>query len=249
MCVIDADIPIETIAYICDQCQAQNIPVWFNPTDLRKCDKIVKSKCLSKITYMSPNFKELLLIFKSTLINDNKAQNIKSRLYEIADMYDRNLEENINRIEHDHLKEILRYLLKFVPIIVLSRGEDDFVLASRNLLQIDANDQLATKSNLKNFMQASSNPHMYLFPTIKLSRNEKVENVSGAGDSASAGIIAGVIKNYSLVDTIYNGLLAAGLALQASECVSENLLTLGKNEVARAVEENIKNIKIIPLAN
>lgn len=70
-CVLDADIPIDTIEYVSNYCQIENIPLWFNPTDLRKCYKLIDSDSLAKCTYISPNLQELFTLFSLKFQKDN----------------------------------------------------------------------------------------------------------------------------------------------------------------------------------
>ena len=70
LCVLDADIPVETIDFVCAHCEANSIPVWCNPTDVRKCNKVINS--LAKLTYISPNLKELFALFRETVSRDQE---------------------------------------------------------------------------------------------------------------------------------------------------------------------------------
>lgn len=240
MCVIDANIPPETLKYICEQCEFEGIPLWYNPTDYYKCNKIVQTGCLSKLTYMSPNYKELLMIFKTAIYNDlTLSSSEKTRLLDLA--------EETNEREIGHLKDIFKYLLRFLPFIIMSRGEEDLILASQRALDLNSKNEMPRKNGNVLVHDAVFKPHLHLFPTIKLNSNETVINVNGAGDSASAGIIAGIIKGYSLVDSIYNGLLAAKYTLKTNKSVSDELNKIRKTEIDKIVKENLKNIKIIAL--
>ena len=152
MCVIDADLSVETIEYLCDICHAENIPVWFNPTDLRKCDKIIKANALGKITFMSPNLKELLKLFKSLLSQGSDEHEAEERrVYEKLESKD---EDKIELADGD-LQIVLKTLLKKIPFIVLSRGSEDLLLASAIDLPMkdesSANSLPASKQSLINF--------------------------------------------------------------------------------------------------
>lgn len=231
---MDANIPSETLAYVCDECERSSIPVWYNPTDYRKCSKIVQTNRLSKLTYMSPNYKELILIFKTSVESDQQlSANEKSRLLELCN------EESI-----DNLKIVLKYLVKFVPIIVVSRGENDLILASRTSIELNGPNKMPRRGFVKS---TAYDPHLYLFPTLKLAENEVLKNVSGAGDSALAGLVAGILKGWPLVDSVYNGLLAAKLSIQTNQCISDKLDFVTARDVKRAVGENELNIKVIRL--
>ncbi|CAF0705628.1 unnamed protein product [Brachionus calyciflorus] len=244
LCVIDADIPNETIKLICDFCEKENVPIWFNPTDLRKCTKILDTQCLNKITYMSPNYKELLTILKR-VVQFDKSEN--KEIQSIAEKYSFLMEKNMEVIDENDLKEILKYMLKHVPFILLSRGKDDFILASSVELNLNDKNQLPSKRNLKELKEKNWNPHLYFFPTLEMKQNETFVNVSGAGDSNSSGIIAGILKNYSLACTIYNGLLSAKYALLTNMNVSDEISKIDLKTLNSLVQENIGKVKSIPL--
>lgn len=245
LCVIDADIPVETIKLVCDFCDKENIPVWFNPTDLRKCTKILSSNCYSKLTFMSPNYKELLTIFNEVLRNEDGHS--EAFLSDLSSKYTDKLNKNDEKIEMNDLKLILKYLLKFIPFIVLTRGKEDLVLASSIQLSVDEKGQLPLKNNLAQFKAKPWNPHLYFFPVVDLEKSEKFINVSGAGDSNTSGIIAGMVRGYSLNCSIYNGLLSAKFALQTNGNVSKQLSNIDKAALDKLVEENRSNIKCAPL--
>ena len=242
-CVIDADIPSETISFICTYCENNNIPVWFNPTDLRKCYKLIEANSLSKITYISPNIKELFTIFRLTLQADKSLDlDEKKDLNTIFLKY----KESVNQLEHfqfDELKKCLKYLLKFVPFIVLTRGSKELILASAFELTPNAKRQLPSKSSMSSIKKAAFKPQLLLYPVAELKENERISNVSGAGDSTSSGIICGILKDLSLNAIIYNGLAAAKLTLMSDRTVSEQLDSLGLDLVEGLVAENQSNIK------
>lgn len=244
LCVIDADIPNDSIKIICDFCHQQSIPIWFNPTDLRKCTKVYDSKCLDKITFMSPNYKELLTIFNQILNGDNAENKL---LKMISHKYSFMLENNVEVIEENDLKEILKYMLKYVPLIFLTRGTEDLILASSVKLNLDQVDQLPLKKSLGDFRKKDWDPHMYSFPIVELKREDVFVNVSGAGDSNSSGIIAGLFKNYNLACTVYNGLLAAKYALLTNTNVSEQISSINLKIIQEIVDKYLNKIKTIRL--
>ena len=244
-CVIDADIPMETIEYVSSVCEKESIPVWFNPTDLRKCYKIINS--LDKVTYMSPNSKELFTLFSLALEKDKTLGREEMKvLSEINAKYKESVND-LDRLSFDDLKLILKYLLKYVPFIVLTRGVDDLILASAVDLVADKENQLPTKSTIKQFKSMPRKPQMLFFPIIKLNEFEKVVNVSGAGDSNSSGMIAGIVKNYKLNTIVYNGLTAAKLTIMSNKTVSPSLNSIYFDLVEQKALENQSQIRKILL--
>jgi hypothetical protein len=70
LCVLDADLPLESLHFAATFCQQRHIPLWYNPTDLRKSTKVVDARVLSNLTFMSPNTKELVAIFSAAVRAD-----------------------------------------------------------------------------------------------------------------------------------------------------------------------------------
>lgn len=236
--VIDADIPKETIEYICNYCELNKIPIWFNPTDLRKCTKVIDTNCLSKLTYMSPNLKELLIIFDACLTRE---KNSNTRLDQIRSKYMNNL--SLESVEFDDLKEILKYLLSYVKFIVLSRGSKDLLFASRYDLDLNGLNQFSLKENYDKVNNKNPTPVLFKFPVVSLDSNETFVNVSGAGDSCTSGIITGIVNNYTFCTSIYNGLLAAKYALTTKNNVSEQLSVISSDDLHRLVDSKINKVK------
>jgi pseudouridine-5'-phosphate glycosidase/pseudouridine kinase len=236
ICVLDANIPSETIDYVCELCEKNRIPVWFNPTDIRKCHKM--SKSISKLTYISPNLKELIQIFKETLDNDRSLEIGERKALEIIKS---NTDSSIN---DENLNEILKYLLNFTSFIILTRGEKDLILASRYDLNLNQKNQLPTK---KFNLNRAIRPCVYYFPIIKLEPDQRFVNESGAGDCSSAGIIAGILKGFSLSETIYNGLLAGRLALTSSNNVPNDFNSLTSELLSAVLNQNKLKIKKVCL--
>jgi hypothetical protein len=141
-------------------------------------------------------------------------------------------------------------LLKYVPVIVLTRGRDDLILASRKKLLLHERNQLPTRDNFAEFLDDESRQssdargYLYLFPTVKLNETEERVNVTGAGDSTAAGIIAGVMNNYTLGCCIYNGLLSAKLALMTHKNVSDSLKHLTLDQVEKVFRQHESAIQI-----
>ena len=244
ICVLDADVPIETIKYLGDICWDNKIPIWFNPTDLRKATKIIDADVFSKITYMSPNLKELFIIFKSSLEKywNHLAHAEHENLKETLRKCDANLNENLDQIKEDDLKIILKYLVNFVPFIFLSRGDKEMLLATKFNLNLFKGQELPTKETLGHINLKISEPSLINFPIVGLNENEKVVNVTGAGDSASAGIITGITKGYSVVDAVYNGLLAAKFALMTHKNVSVKLDQIDLVQVKNIAKNKLNQI-------
>ncbi len=246
-CVLDADIPSDTIKYVCSYCHSKNIPVWFNPTDLRKCYKLIEANSLSKLTYISPNLKELLTIFSLTLQSDTTLS--KNERFDMEKI-NTNYKDSVNRLEEfkfEDLKRVLKYLLKYVPFIILTRGSEDLILASAFDLDENKTHQLPCRERMDLLKKMKRQPQILLYPILKLNKNETISNVSGAGDSCSGGIISGILRNYKLNSIIYNGLASAKFTLMSDKTVSEKLDQIDLNYVEKLTKENQSRVKKIAL--
>jgi sugar/nucleoside kinase (ribokinase family) len=181
------------------------------------------------VTYISPNLKELIQIFKETLKNDQSLNSTERNALEM-------IKSNIDlTMTDENLNQILKYMLNFTSFIILTRGEKDLILASRYDLNINQKNQFPTK---KLYLTREKKPCLLYFPTIKLEPNQQFVNESGAGDCTSSGIIAGILKGFSLEETIYNGLLAGRLALTSSHNVPNDLNTLTVESLGSVLRKN-----------
>ncbi len=77
---------------------------------------------------------------------------------------------------------------------------------------------------------------------LQLEKNEIYMNESGAGDSMSAGIIYGILNNYTLGCSIYNGILSAKLALLTSSNISPDLSYVKLDRIEKLLDFNDSNI-------
>eukprot|EP01130_Rhizamoeba_saxonica_P002952 TRINITY_DN1297_c0_g2_i5.p1 TRINITY_DN1297_c0_g2~~TRINITY_DN1297_c0_g2_i5.p1 ORF type:complete len:595 (-),score=125.63 TRINITY_DN1297_c0_g2_i5:1215-2999(-) len=67
--VVDANIPVSTLEYVCEIAHQNNVDVWFEPTSAVKSVKCVS--LIDKLTYISPNIYELQAISKALGGNDS----------------------------------------------------------------------------------------------------------------------------------------------------------------------------------
>lgn len=67
--VLDANLPVATIRWVCQFCHEQQIPLWIEPVSVEKSRKI--TDFLSSITYISPNKEELESLTSITIRTNN----------------------------------------------------------------------------------------------------------------------------------------------------------------------------------
>ncbi len=77
ICVIDVDLLIDTISYVSRIIFDNRIPLWYNPSDLRKCTRVIGANSLTHIKYLSPNMNELFTLFKHLFKNKTQVPNEK----------------------------------------------------------------------------------------------------------------------------------------------------------------------------
>ena len=257
LCIVDADISVETLKYVLNKCWNDFcIPVWYNPTDVRKCARVIDAKSLSKVTYMSPNSKELLTmflhIFESNQECDDRINEIKieeklrqSELDGLKIIFKKYQEKDLSEhLDTEDVKLMLKYMLTFVPFILLTRGSQDLILASACKLKLNEHQQLPIK-NTKRFAYNEWSPQLTYFPVIKMNKNETIVNVSGAGDNTSSGIISGILKDFDLISCIYNGLLAANCTLMTHENVSPRISNIDLELLKKITNEYKNDVKIV----
>ncbi|XP_021917454.1 uncharacterized protein LOC110828757 isoform X3 [Zootermopsis nevadensis] len=64
--VLDGNIPVETMDYVLAVCKKSQIPVWFEPTDIRKAGKVFQSRHWTTLGYVSPNLNELQVMSQAS---------------------------------------------------------------------------------------------------------------------------------------------------------------------------------------
>lgn len=242
MCILDADIPVETVLYIVNYCWEQRIPIWYNPTDLRKSTKVVEAGVFAKLTFMSPNTKELFAIFNATFERDESLSQSEREAFKILGS---KYNDIFTHLQNKDLEEILKYLIQFVPVIILSRGPKDMMVACAYDLDLDTpGQQFPTRQSLDEIKRRpNKRPVLLQFPVLKFEPHEEYMNESGAGDSMSSGIIYGILRGFSCTSAIYTGILSAKLALLTSQNVSEELANISTDQLDRITSLNKSKIK------
>jgi pseudouridine-5'-phosphate glycosidase/pseudouridine kinase len=246
LCVVDANCPVETLEYIGNVCAEHGVPLWYNPTDVRKSAKIIEANQLTRTTYVSPNLKELYTMFaylyRQKIDVSGDSRMTQDELGQLGRLVLNNSQANWT---HDEIRLMIKYMLQYVPYIILTMGKSDLILASRNPIGLYDRDQLPIKkSNRKIQYRTEWSPQLIHLPIVDLDRDELVVNVSGAGDSTSSGIIAGILKGYDLISSAYNGLLAAKYTLLTQKNVSESLTSIDTNALNKCIGKYKGRIRI-----
>uniref|UniRef100_A0A8B9TVF8 Carbohydrate kinase PfkB domain-containing protein n=1 Tax=Anas platyrhynchos TaxID=8839 RepID=A0A8B9TVF8_ANAPL len=192
---IDGNVPLSTIQYVCQLAREHQLAVCYEPTDENKASKPFLSDSWKALTYISPNLQELRAINR-TLGNPLPAE-LPSRLEDVIQT----------------AMALARPLLAHLCCVVVTLGAHGVLLCGKSLggsisLRPAAHEQPAAASLCATH-----------YPAIHISR-EEIVNVSGAGDSFLAGLLAGMLAKHDTDTCVRMGLLAASLSLRSYEPIS-----------------------------
>ncbi|XP_027536340.1 uncharacterized protein LOC113966180 isoform X2 [Neopelma chrysocephalum] len=197
---IDGNVPLSTIQYVCQLAKEHQLAVCYEPTDENKASKPFLSDSWKALTYISPNLQELRAINR-TLGNPVPAE-LPSRLEDVVQT----------------AVALACPLLAHLQCVVVTLGTHGILLCGKSL----GGSILLCPGSHKQTAAASLCATHY--PTIPISR-EEIVNVSGAGDSLMAGILAGMLAKHDTDTCVQMGLLAASLSLRSHEPISPEIST------------------------
>uniref|UniRef100_A0A8C3JDQ6 Carbohydrate kinase PfkB domain-containing protein n=1 Tax=Calidris pygmaea TaxID=425635 RepID=A0A8C3JDQ6_9CHAR len=197
---IDGNVPLSTIQYVCQLAKEHQLAVCYEPTDENKASKPFLSDSWKALTYISPNLQELRAINR-TLGNPLPAE-LPSSLEDVVQT----------------AVALARPLLAHLHCVVVTLGAHGILLCGKSLrgsilLCPGAHEETAAASLCATH-----------YPAIHISR-EEIVNVSGAGDSLMAGILAGMLAKHDTDTCVRMGLLAASLSLRSFEPISPEIST------------------------
>ncbi|XP_009678232.1 uncharacterized protein [Struthio camelus] len=197
---IDGNVPLSTIQYVCQLAREHQLAVCYEPTDENKASKPFLSDSWKALTYISPNLQELRAINR-TLGNPIPAE-LPSRLEDVVKT----------------AMTLARPLLTQLHCVVVTLGAHGVLLCGKS---VGGSVLLCPGAQEQSAATCLCAAH---YPTIHVSR-EEIVNVSGAGDSLMAGIIAGMLANHDTDTCVRMGLLAASLSLRSFEPISPEIST------------------------
>ncbi|XP_062445770.1 uncharacterized protein LOC134148060 isoform X3 [Rhea pennata] len=195
---IDGNVPLSTIQYVCQLAREHQLAVCYEPTDENKASKPFLSDSWKALTYISPNLQELRAINR-TLGNPLPAE-LPSRLEDVVKT----------------AMTLARPLLAQLHCVVVTLGAHGVLLCGKSM---GGSIFLCPRAHEQS---AATSLYAAHYPTIHISREETV-NVSGAGDSLMAGIIAGMLANHDTDTCVRMGLLAASLSLRSYGPISPEI--------------------------
>jgi sugar/nucleoside kinase (ribokinase family) len=191
--VLDGNLTEESLSFISEFCLGKNIQVWYEPTSVAKAVKILQVPNYKAITYISPNRGEL----------EEMVAWLTRESPEPADCFTKTTNLQFDPIqENDPHQAIKRDM-----ICVLNAG-------IQNVLTTLGYDGVL----LGGVKENSSKVEFYHFPAFPT----EVQQVNGAGDSLAGCVVAGLISQKSLHESIQLGLKCASCVVASKhlpECI------------------------------
>lgn len=136
--VLDANIPLDTISTILEICSSSNTPVWFEPTEIRKSQKICMTppEYRQAVSYMSPNIHELQNILKAAYKTSSPVpldNSTRKWTFKAGDTPGHShLPENL--VELDALTECF-HIFSGLEMVMLTKGKNGILVSQVSTLK------------------------------------------------------------------------------------------------------------------
>uniref|UniRef100_A0A1I8PQD8 Carbohydrate kinase PfkB domain-containing protein n=1 Tax=Stomoxys calcitrans TaxID=35570 RepID=A0A1I8PQD8_STOCA len=214
--IIDGNLPRDTIVYILEQARLFRIPVFFEPTDLRIAGRpfqIIPGSLTQQIRLITPNYAEL-----DNLVAAVCPAKQQTRVIPDFDSFEKLLAsvQSLLHVIHDRFDCIVVTLGQHGVVLSLKACIDPYKCG----LFLNNRYVLGLVGTTKNAIH-----RIIFFPTPFVVK--RVVNVSGAGDSFAGGFISGLLKEYTVTQSIALGFMAASKALQTAAAVPHEFFTPG----------------------
>ncbi|XP_039625986.1 pseudouridine-metabolizing bifunctional protein C1861.05 [Polypterus senegalus] len=207
---LDGNLPVSTINYVCDIAQKHSVPVWYEPTDPKRACKPFLSDSWKSLTFISPNLSELYAI--------NQALGLP-----VSSALPTSLDEILNSAA-----TLSRPLLEFLKCVIVTLGAQGVLLCGRS-----KDGTVCLQPRKDNMVDRLCSIHYSAIPVP----SKNIINVSGAGDSLAAAIMAGILQGHTTDICVKMGLLAAHLSLESKHPTSPHMnranLSLEKIQAAK----------------
>ncbi|TRY72383.1 hypothetical protein TCAL_04749 [Tigriopus californicus] len=185
MLVLDGNLPQESVNYLLQLDNASNVPVFYEPTDVRKSDKFLKSGVPSAVTYFSPNLKELFSATGSAYSYDD-LNDCNASLYKAVDA--------------------CVDMLTLLQVIIVTMGDDGVLIVRRG----SAHEPLPLRNDPGSKSRSEFTISATHYPVRKIC---DAVSCSGAGDCLSAAFITSILNHHSQGQAVAAGIQAAALSL------------------------------------
>lgn len=214
--IIDGNLPVETISYILKESQNLMIPVFYEPTDLRISGKpfgYIPKHLTQQIRLLTPNYYELENIVR-VVHKDFQVPTLKTT-------------PNGNGTNIlDSVRLMLNSIGDLFDCVIVTLGQCGVVLGLNS--SIDPYQESLFRNHkyiLDTTKPIEASKRIIFFPTPNVVKD--VVNVSGAGDSFAGGFISGLLKEWTVVQSISMGFRAARKALQTTAAVPDEYYPVG----------------------
>ncbi|XP_041109872.1 pseudouridine-metabolizing bifunctional protein C1861.05 [Polyodon spathula] len=195
---LDGNIPVSTIDYVCGIASKHRVPVWFEPTNVDKACKPFLSGSWKALSFFSPNLAELRAVNQALGLPVPAA--VPSSLDDVL----------------GSALALSRPLLEHLRCVVVTLGPHGVLLCG------DAEGGAVSLQRVDYKRQPGGRLCGIHYPAIPISAGDVV-NVSGAGDSLAAGLMAGMLQGQDWDTCVKMGLLAADMSLRSHDAVSPAL--------------------------
>ncbi|XP_015909347.2 uncharacterized protein [Parasteatoda tepidariorum] len=197
--IMDGNIPLETMDYLLKMCGENNVPIWFEPTDLSKAHRPFLSSTLwkSALSYATPNMNELRIMY-NTIFDKNVPLSSGVR-------------EHLN-VTLEEALELGKPLLdgSFHTLVVTLGAHGVLVISNLQSTSFLVGKLTSQKGELR----------ATYYPSLK---TNSIVSVSGAGDCFASGMIGGILRGLPRDFCVQVGQRAAILSLASHLTVPETI--------------------------
>ncbi|XP_036424228.1 pseudouridine-metabolizing bifunctional protein C1861.05 isoform X2 [Colossoma macropomum] len=194
--VLDGNIPVSTIDYVCSLAKKHSVPVWYEPTDADKACKPFLSDSWKDLSYTSPNLAELCTMSRTLHLPT-------------PEVLPNSLEDVLSCAA-----ALTRPLLEHLCCVVVTLGALGVLVCGEH--------EAGTVSLRPQKHRRKGRLCAVYYPALAV-RSEETVNVSGAGDSLAGGLMAGILKGKDMDSCVHMGLLAARLSLFSPHPIAPSL--------------------------
>ncbi|XP_067124021.1 uncharacterized protein [Centruroides vittatus] len=198
--VLDGNVPQNEICQVLQLCRMYNKPVWYEPTDIVQAKKPFLTEDWKSLTYSSPNYNELRMMYSCVSGKDLKS--LES--------------EEIERIPLETIIkcciQLSEPLMHYLHTLIVTLGAKGVLVVTKS-----TNDE---KFPIWNIRKSKVKPSVTHFPSEKCL---SVVSVSGAGDCFAAATIASIIDECDRENCVRAGIRASILSLKSYQAVPNDM--------------------------
>eukprot|EP00095_Tigriopus_kingsejongensis_P001583 maker-scaffold831_size90909-snap-gene-0.15 protein:Tk01583 transcript:maker-scaffold831_size90909-snap-gene-0.15-mRNA-1 annotation:"pseudouridine-metabolizing bifunctional" len=199
MLIMDGNLSQEALNHLLQIRHAMDIPVFYEPTDVRKADKFLNSGAATAVTYFSPNFRELLAV----------ADTMPEDLEEVSD------DDDLQRRLHQAV-DICLDMLTLLEVVLVTLGDDGVLVVRRG----SSKEPLPLRNDPLVKSRSEFTVSAVHYPVRKIC---DAVSVSGAGDCLSAAFIVAILEGRTQGQAVAAGVQAAAFSLADTKSVPEIL--------------------------